>query len=83
MNLSLCPQVAVLAQRQSDFAGYLLAIFIMNLLLYTAFYIVMKLRYGERITGQPLVYMILAMVSWAGAIYFFINKSTTWVRTPN
>ncbi|XP_041090879.1 SID1 transmembrane family member 2 isoform X4 [Polyodon spathula] len=39
--------------RPNDFASYLLAIGICNLLLYFAFYIIMKLRSGERIQLTP------------------------------
>lgn len=61
-----------------DFATFILAIFITNLLLYLVFYIIMKLRFGERITLQPLLYIFLASLCWATATYFFINKSMTW-----
>ena len=65
-------------QMPVDFATFILAIFITNLMLYTIFYIIMKLRYGERILCQPLMYIILAMMCWAPALYFFINKAATW-----
>ncbi|EDL25672.1 SID1 transmembrane family, member 2, isoform CRA_e [Mus musculus] len=42
-----------LIMRPNDFASYLLAIGICNLLLYFAFYIIMKLRSGERIKLIP------------------------------
>jgi len=74
--------IVKLAPEGGDFASFLLAIFIVNLLLYTAFYILMKLRYGEKITKQPALYILLAMVSWAGAMYFFMNKSTSWFFSP-
>jgi len=74
--------IAVLAKDGGDFASFLLAIFIMNLLLYTSFYILMKLRYGERITWQPGIYILLSWVSWAGAMWFFLNKSTSWFLSP-
>ena len=51
-----------LAKDGGDFASFLLAIFIMNLLLYTSFYILMKLRYKERISRQPFTYMLLSWV---------------------
>ena len=54
--------IAELAENGGDFASYLLYIFIGNLLLYTSFYILMKLRYGEKITKQPATYLLL---SWA------------------
>ena len=34
-----------MAQNDKDFASFLLGVFIINLLLYTSFYILMKLRY--------------------------------------
>lgn len=67
-----------LVERPPDFASFMLAIFITNLMLYTMFYIVMKLRHGERILGQPLLYIILSSACWAAAMYFFVNKAVTW-----
>ena len=74
--------IAVLANQGSDFASFLLAIFICNVMLYTMFYIIMKLRYRERITWQPAIYTFASLFTWAGAMYFFLNKSTSWVKTP-
>ena len=51
-------------------------------MLYTLFYIIMKLRYRERITWQPAIYTFVSLFTWAGAMYFFLNKSTSWVKTP-
>ena len=62
------------ANTGGDFASFLLFVLIINLLLYTSFYILMKLRHGERITRQPAVYIFISMITWAGAMYFFINK---------
>jgi hypothetical protein len=42
----------------------------------------MKLRHRERITLVPAIYILLSTVTWFGAMYFFINKSTTWRSTP-
>eukprot|EP00092_Neocalanus_flemingeri_P006483 GFUD01006987.1.p1 GENE.GFUD01006987.1~~GFUD01006987.1.p1 ORF type:complete len:849 (+),score=138.35 GFUD01006987.1:58-2604(+) len=74
--------IVKLAPEGGDFASFLLGVFIINLLLYTSFYILMKLRYGEKITKQPAVYILLSWVSWGGAMYFFLNKSTSWVLSP-
>ena len=54
--------IAELAENGGDFASYLLYIFIGNLLLYTSFYILMKLRYGEKITKQPATYLLLSWI---------------------
>ena len=70
------------ANTGGDFASFLLFVLIINLLLYTSFYILMKLRHGERITRQPAVYILISTITWAGAMYFFINKSTSWVLSP-
>lgn len=67
-----------LLQDATDFATYLSAIFITNLLLYKLFYIIMKLRHGERILLQPLLYILLSTLSWAAALYFFVNNAITW-----
>ena len=74
--------VTKIAKEGGDFASFLLAIFITNVMLYTSFYIVMKLRHRERVRLQPTIYIILSIFSWAGAMYFFINKSTTWQLSP-
>ena len=71
-----------LSSKGTDFASFLLAIFISNVLLYTMFYIVMKLRYGERIGAQPALYILISTLTWFGSFYFFLNKSTSWTETP-
>ena len=70
--------VSGIVQHSTDFATHLLSIFITNLLLYKLFYIIMKLRHGERILFQPLLYIVLSTLSWAAALYFFANNSVTW-----
>ncbi|XP_070761705.1 SID1 transmembrane family member 2 isoform X2 [Enoplosus armatus] len=71
-----------LIERPNDFASYLLAIAICNLLLYFAFYIIMKLRSGERIQCLPLVCILFTAVVWGFALYFFFQGLSTWQKTP-
>uniref|UniRef100_A0A3B5ARG5 SID1 transmembrane family member 2 n=1 Tax=Stegastes partitus TaxID=144197 RepID=A0A3B5ARG5_9TELE len=71
-----------LIERPNDFASYLLAIAICNLLLYFAFYIIMKLRSGERIKCLPLVCILFTAVIWGFALYFFFQGLSTWQKTP-
>ncbi|XP_034023793.1 SID1 transmembrane family member 2 isoform X2 [Thalassophryne amazonica] len=71
-----------LIERPNDFASYLLAIAICNLLLYFAFYIIMKLRSGERIQCLALVCIIFTAVVWGFALYFFFQGLSTWQKTP-
>ncbi|KAK3849492.1 hypothetical protein Pcinc_043754, partial [Petrolisthes cinctipes] len=65
-----------------DFASYLLIIFLTNLLLYIAFYIIMKLRHSEKLLLQPIVYLVLCGVGWGAALYFYTQHTTTWELTP-
>uniref|UniRef100_A0A8C4PZZ4 SID1 transmembrane family member 2 n=1 Tax=Eptatretus burgeri TaxID=7764 RepID=A0A8C4PZZ4_EPTBU len=67
--------------RPRDFDSYLLGIFMSNLLLYSAFYIIMKIRSGERILPVPMLFIILAMVAWGAALYFFFQGLTSWEET--
>ncbi|XP_061774946.1 SID1 transmembrane family member 2 isoform X1 [Nerophis ophidion] len=71
-----------LIERPNDFASYLLAIAICNLLLYFAFYIIMKLRSGERIRCLALVCILFTAVVWGFALYFFFQGLSTWQKTP-
>uniref|UniRef100_A0A667YCA7 SID1 transmembrane family member 2 n=1 Tax=Myripristis murdjan TaxID=586833 RepID=A0A667YCA7_9TELE len=71
-----------LIERPNDFASYLLAIAICNLLLYFAFYIIMKLRSGERIQCLALVCILFTAVVWGFALFFFFQGLSTWQKTP-
>ncbi|CAL7951792.1 unnamed protein product [Xylocopa violacea] len=69
-------------RHEKNFATFLLAILMSNLMLYTIFYIIMKFCHKERILLQPLIYIILSIVVWSAALYFFINKTISWALTP-
>ncbi|KAF6385496.1 SID1 transmembrane family member 1 [Rhinolophus ferrumequinum] len=71
-----------LIYRPRDFASYMLGIFICNLLLYLAFYIIMKLRSSEKILPIPLFCIIATAVMWAAALYFFFQTLSSWEGTP-
>ncbi|XP_038634547.1 SID1 transmembrane family member 2 isoform X1 [Scyliorhinus canicula] len=80
VNWSLAAYGLIL--RPKDFASYLLAIGICNLLLYFAFYIIMKLRSGEKIRPIPLICIICTAVVWGFALFFFFQGLSTWQKTP-
>uniref|UniRef100_T1IHB1 SID1 transmembrane family member 1 n=1 Tax=Strigamia maritima TaxID=126957 RepID=T1IHB1_STRMM len=65
-----------------DFASYLLAIFITNLMMYVGFYIIMKIRSKEIILWLPKLYIALSTVTWAFAIYLFFQGNTSWQLSP-
>ncbi|XP_067679484.1 SID1 transmembrane family member 1-like isoform X2 [Haliotis asinina] len=69
-------------QQPTDFASYLLAIFIGNLLLYCLFYILMKLLSGEKIKWIAIFIILLSMVTWGSALFFFFSHLTSWHKTP-
>ncbi|XP_064424791.1 SID1 transmembrane family member 2 isoform X1 [Latimeria chalumnae] len=71
-----------LIMRPNDFASYLLAIGICNLLLYFAFYIIMKLRSGEKIKPISLFCITCTTVVWGFALFFFFQGLSTWQKTP-
>ncbi|CAI2725445.1 unnamed protein product [Schistosoma spindalis] len=71
-----------IVRRPRDFSTFLLSIFMINLLMYTFFYAIMKLRHRERFQMLSLVYILLTCVSWGCAIYFYFNRTTTWEVTP-
>ncbi|RTG86335.1 uncharacterized protein DC041_0003499 [Schistosoma bovis] len=71
-----------IVKRPRDFSTFLLSIFMINLLMYTFFYAIMKLRHRERFQMLSLVYILLTCVSWGCAIYFYFNRTTTWEVTP-
>ncbi|XP_046382561.1 SID1 transmembrane family member 1-like [Ischnura elegans] len=65
-----------------DFASYLLAIFMANLILYLLFYIVMKLFSKEKILLQPSLYIFLSFAAWIASLFFFFHKAISWKLTP-
>ncbi|KAM6474987.1 SID1 transmembrane family member 1 isoform 2-T2 [Liasis olivaceus] len=71
-----------LVYRPRDFASYMLGIFICNLLLYLAFYVIMKLRSSERLLPFPLFCIVATAVVWAAALYFFFQNLSSWEETP-
>ncbi|XP_044738030.1 SID1 transmembrane family member 1-like [Chrysoperla carnea] len=71
-----------LYHHEHDFATHLLAIFMGNTVLYTLFYIIMKVIHKEKIQIHVCVFLILSFACWFAATYFFIHKSISWALTP-
>jgi len=65
-----------------DFASYLLGIVLINLFMYFTFYIIMKVRCGEKILLQPLFYILAGIAVWGVAFYFFFLRLTSWQVSP-
>ncbi|XP_049732588.1 SID1 transmembrane family member 1 isoform X3 [Elephas maximus indicus] len=71
-----------LIYRPRDFASYVLVIFIGNLLLYLAFYIIMKILSSEKVLPVPFFCIIATVVMWAAALYFFSQNLSSWEGSP-
>lgn len=74
--------IYAVATTPDDFATYLLAILIVNGLLYLAFYVIMKLRNKERILRFPAVFLVLTLVFWIAALFLFWHKLESWQKSP-
>ena len=55
----------------------------MNFGLYVMFYIVMKLRSGERISRLTILFILFASGTWAGSLYMFYFSPINWQDTPS
>ena len=66
-----------------DFASYILACFVSNFALYVLFYLIMKLRNGERISRLTIIFMLLAVGAWSGSLYLFHAGPIDWQVTPS
>ncbi|CAC5400277.1 SID1 transmembrane family member 1,SID1 transmembrane family member 2 [Mytilus coruscus] len=70
-------------KRPGDFASYLLAIFIGNLMFYTVYYTIMKLRHKERLHPLAIFFVVCAILCWIPALYFFFAHLTSWRLNPS
>jgi ABC-type Na+ efflux pump permease subunit len=62
------------ATAQPAISSYLLYIFVANLMVYTSYYMAMKLVHREKMTFQPIVYSVLALAFWLPGLYFFVES---------
>ncbi|XP_065663642.1 SID1 transmembrane family member 1 isoform X2 [Hydra vulgaris] len=80
INLALSINGALNVPR--DFATYLLGIIICNGLLYVIFYIIMKVRNGEKIKVLVIFCVLVSLVLWGISISFFVQGLTDWQLSP-
>ncbi|EGC34369.1 hypothetical protein DICPUDRAFT_79858 [Dictyostelium purpureum] len=55
----------------NNFSNLILGIMVLNFLIYLAYYIAMKYRYGEKVYLSVWILLVVMFVSWGFAIYFF------------
>lgn len=61
-----------------DLARQLLAILMGNAIMYTLFYVAMKLVHKERIAVHTWIYFVLTHVAWFYALKLFLDSKTKW-----
>ena len=70
-----------------DFNTHLLAVFLLNLKLYSIYYVVMKIRKREwaYVTQciYPVAYLVAAFAFWCAGSYFFLEKAAKWEVSAN
>ncbi len=63
--------VLLVAWRPSDFGTIFLFTLLGNFILYLLYYTVTKFLYGEIPSIRPLIFVILAVLFWVGAIFCY------------
>ena len=79
MNMTFLIVGAVLTP---SISSYILNIFICNLLVYTCYYISMKLYFKERITWTAYIYLFFSLLCWIPAMIFYTQFRTSYYVTP-
>uniref|UniRef100_A0A1I8IUT2 SID1 transmembrane family member 1 n=1 Tax=Macrostomum lignano TaxID=282301 RepID=A0A1I8IUT2_9PLAT len=69
-------------RQPQDFNSFLLYIFLVNLLMYIAFYVVMKVRSGEKIRLLTTLFVVASCITWAAGLYFFMQRPSNWAKSP-
>ncbi|PAA84760.1 hypothetical protein BOX15_Mlig015653g1 [Macrostomum lignano] len=67
-------------RQPQDFNSFLLYIFLVNLLMYIAFYVVMKVRSGEKIRLLTTLFVVASCITWAAGLYFFMQRPATGLK---
>ena len=74
--------VTVLVTDSVDFNTHILAVFMINLFVYSVFYVIMKMHKREWafVTHRiyPFLFLLAALVFWLTGSYFFMKKAAKW-----
>ncbi|XP_032780341.2 SID1 transmembrane family member 1 isoform X3 [Daphnia magna] len=69
-----------------DFNTHLLAVFMINLFVYSVFYVIMKMHKREWafVTHRiyPFLFLLAALAFWLTGSYFFLKKAAKWEKSP-
>jgi len=69
-----------LLQNSVDFNTHILVVFMINLFVYSGFYVIMKVRKNECIITRvyPFVHLAASITFWTTGSVFFLQKSAKW-----
>ena len=69
-----------LLENSLDFNSHILAVFMINLFVYSGFYVIMKARKKECMTSRlyPFVHLVAAISFWTTGSFFFLQKAAKW-----
>jgi len=75
---------AELVVNSVDFNTHILAVFMINLFVYSIFYVVMKWRKKEYVARRihPFLHLMAAFAFWLTGSYFFLQKTSKWEYSP-
>lgn len=62
----------------SDFPSFLLAVFLLNLMVYFIYYLIMKFIHGEYPYPITIFCGVLTICTWIAALYFYFSSGTNW-----
>lgn len=65
-----------------NFSTFLLAILILNLIMYFTMYIILKRVAGETMDTPTYLYIVASIVCWIPALYYFLQNVTNWTLSP-
>lgn len=75
-----------LADDSVDFNTHILAVFMINLFVYSVFYVIMKMHKREWafVTHRiyPFLFLLASLAFWLTGSYFFMKKAAKWEVTP-
>jgi len=71
---------AELVVNSVDFNTHILAVFMINLFVYSIFYVIMKWRKKEYVARRihPFLHLMAAFIFWLFGSYFFLQKTSKW-----
>ncbi|XP_063679472.1 SID1 transmembrane family member 1-like isoform X2 [Bolinopsis microptera] len=78
VTLNFAAAILGVVFQPGDFPSFLLAVFLINLLAYFAYYVIMKFIHSEYPYPITIFCGALTMLTWICALYFYFSTVTNW-----